>query len=197
MSESARQHQMERSQSSRFQISYAARALIAFVLLAAFLFGIVPLASVTAGSLCNLDCCAGRAPHASGSCMKGSCQATLPTSLRRRARRDEAEKFCGLPRKIQLTSFALRRAKAPLPSSSDHVASLALESPCQPDCGGCASGFANSNRSRNSAAVAGESRPRPPTYNHLSDFSYHRIRILETQCRQGAPRGPPISFYLV
>lgn len=171
---------------------------MAFVLLAAFLSGVVPLA-VTAGSWCNLECCAGKAPHASGSCMKGACQTTLSTSRagRHHARRDQADKFCGLPRKIHLSSFTTWPAEARLFGSSDHVSSMALESPCQLDCGGCTSGFANSNRSRNSAPVAGGSRPLSPTNNHASEFRYHRIRILETQCRQGAPRGPPTSFFLV
>jgi len=172
---------------------------MAFVLLTAFLSGVVPLAAVTAGTLCALECCAGKAPHASGSCMKGACQVTLPTSRahRHHAAANKTENFCGLPRKIDLTSFTVRHGEARLAGSTDHLSSSALESPCHPDCGGCASGFANSNRSRNSAAVAGDARPRTPTNNQLSDFRNHRIRILETQCRQGAPRGPPISFHLV
>jgi hypothetical protein len=163
-----------------------------FVLLGAFLSGIVPLAAVTAGSLCTLECCAGRAPHASGSCMNGSCQVTLPTARKHshHAAPDRAEKFCGLPRKILLTSV-LSRVKSRVPISSDHLSSLALENPCQPDCGGCASGFANSNRSRNSAAVAADNRPRPPTNSRLFDFRYHRTRVFNAQCRQGSPRGPP------
>ena len=76
------------------------------------------------------------------------------------------------------------------------LATAEVEAACRADCG-CASGFANSNRSRNSAPVAGGSRPLSPTNNHASEFRYHRIRILETQCRQGAPRGPPTSFFLV
>jgi hypothetical protein len=175
----------------------AARVLLAAVLLSAFLSGIVPLAAVTAGSLCTLECCVGRAPHASGSCMNGSCQVTLPSARKRNhhAAADRAEKFCGLPRKIRLTSVALNRAKSRLSKSSDHFSSLALEKPCQPDCGGCASGFANSNRTRNSAAVMGDSRPRPQTNNRLSDFRYHRTRVLNAQCRQGSPRGPPTAGF--
>ena len=169
---------------------------MAFVLLAAFLSGIVPLSAATSGSLCNLECCAGKAAHASGSCMKGACQVTLSRTRRQHAAPDKAEKFCGVPRKIQLTSFLVRRGPARVSSSSAHVSPSALEAACHADCG-CASGFANSNRSRNSASVVGDSRPRPPTHNRLSDFRYHRIRILETQCRQGAPRGPPTSFFLV
>jgi hypothetical protein len=197
MQESVLRHQMERSQSSRFKRNYAAKALMAFVLLAAFLSGVVPLAAVTAGSLCALECCAGKAPHASGSCMKGACQVTLPTSRARghHAAPDKTEKFCGLSRKIRLTNFALRRAEARLSSSSDHVSPSALEAPCHADCG--CSGFANSNRSRNSAADASDSRPRLATNNYLGNFRNRRIRILQTQCRQGAPRGPPISFHLV
>jgi hypothetical protein len=146
--------------------------------------------------LCNLECCAGKAPHASGSCMKGACQVTLPTSRGHYAAPARAEKFCGPPRKIHLTSVVLRPAEARLSTSSDHVSPSALEAACQADCG-CASGSVNTNRSRNSAAFAGDSRPRPLMNNHLSDFRYHRIRILDSQCRQGAPRGPPVSFYLV
>jgi hypothetical protein len=183
---------MDRSQSSRFRINSAARALMAFVLLSAFLCGIVPLAAVTAGSMCTLECCAGRAPHLSGSCMNGSCQVTLPSARKHshHAAPDRTEKLCGLPREIHLTS-ALSRVKSRVPSSSDHLSSLAVENPCQPDCGGCASGFANSNRTRNSAAVMGDNRPRPPTSSRLSDFRYHSTRVLNAQCRQGSPRGPP------
>ncbi len=165
---------------------------MAFVLLSAFLSGIIPLAAVTAGSLCTLECCVGRAPHASGSCMNGSCQVTLPGARKHshHAAPDRAEKLCGLPRAIHLTSF-LSGAESRLPGSSDHLSSLALAKPCQPDCGGCASGFANSNRTRNSASGAAENRPRPPTNSRLSDFRYHWTRVLNAQCRQGSPRGPP------
>lgn len=169
---------------------------MAFALLAAFLSGIVPLAAAKSGSLCNLECCAGRAAHASGSCMKGACQVSLSRARSHHAAPEKAEKFCGVPRKIHLTSFAVRRGQARLSSSSDRVLPSVLEAACHPDCG-CAAGFANSNRSRNSAAVASGSRPLSPTNNHASEFRYHRIRILETQCRQGAPRGPPNSFFLV
>src|SRR5258706_15260144 len=93
---------MERTQLSRFKISYAARALMAFVLLTAFLSGVVPLAAVTAGSLCALECCAGKAPHAGGSCMKGGLQVTLPTfpAHRHHAGANKHHKFWWLPRKI-------------------------------------------------------------------------------------------------
>jgi hypothetical protein len=187
---------MDRVNSRRVRLMSMARVLLASVLLTAFLSGMVPLASVSAGSMCNLECCAGRAPHASGSCMNGSCQATLtahPAAKIHQAKPDQTEKFCGLARKIKAKNLARTRVKASRQTSPNQLLAAAFENPCQPDCGGCAAGFTNSKRQRNSAAIAGANRPRPPTDIHSSDFSSHRTRILKAQCRQGAPRGPPLS----
>jgi hypothetical protein len=156
------------------------------------------MASVSAGSMCHLECCAGRAPHASGSCMNGSCHAALLTpktaAQSPQAKPDQSEKLCGLARKIEAKSFARMRVHASRHTSSTQLLAAAFENPCQPDCNGCASGFTNSKRQRNSATIAGANRPRPPTDTRPSDFRYHCTRILKTQCRQGAPRGPPLSF---
>lgn len=185
---------MDRSHSKRLRIISTARVLLASVLLAVFVAGIVPLASVAAGSACQLECCAGRAPHPSGSCMNGSCQAVLstPGAHNHHAKPDQAEKLCGRPKTS--TSFTPRRIDPSPHHSPDQVATAAFEKPCQPDCGGCATGFANSNRQRNSAAIADANRPRPPTAIRLSLFSHHGAQILAAQSRQGAPRGPPSSF---
>jgi len=189
---------MDRTQSKRSGIISMARVVLASVLLTAFFSGIVPIASVSAGSMCHLECCAGRAPHASGSCMNGSCQATLIRSQAvaksHHARADQSEKLCGLARKIEAKSFArLRVAASPHTSPTESLAA-AFENPCQPDCGGFTSAFTNSKRPRNAAALAGANRPRPPTDTHLADFRHRRIHLLKTQCRPGAPRGPPLSF---
>ncbi|PYS23280.1 MAG: hypothetical protein DMF72_09985 [Acidobacteria bacterium] len=59
-------------------------------------------ASVSAGNICTLACCAGRATHAAGSCMNGTCH----TFLTGRSKTPtihvplpvhESEKLCGLP----------------------------------------------------------------------------------------------------
>ena len=189
--------QMGRSNLRRVRFINTARVLLASVLLSAFLSGMVPLASVSAGSMCKLECCAGRAPHASGSCMNGSCQATLtahPAAKSHHAKPDQNEKLCGLARKIEAKNLARTRVEASPQTSPNQLLAAAFENPCQPDCGGCAAGFTNSKRQRNSAAIAGANRPQPPTDTHFSDFRRHRIRILRAQCRQGAPRGPPLSF---
>ena len=186
---------MDRSHSRRFKITSAVRAALVAVLLGAFLSGILPLAPVAAGSLCTLACCVGRAPHVSGSCMKGSCRVTLSAGRSRRhdAIPDQAESLCGLSRTLKPTSFTRRRASSA--GASDRVSSSALERPCQADCGSCASGSANSHRPRNSAAVTGDSRPRPPTITQLPGFRFRRALILRTLCLQDAPRGPPIAGF--
>jgi hypothetical protein len=184
---------MDRSHTSRFKFTSAVRAVLVAVLLGAFLSGILPLAPVTAGSLCTLACCVGRAPHVSGSCMKGSCAVTLfaARSHKHDAIPDQAESLCGLPRTLKPTSFMRRQASSP--GASDRVSSFALERPCQADCGSCASGSANSHRPRNSAPVTGDSQPRPPTITQLPAFGFRPALTLRTLCRQGAPRGPPTA----
>jgi hypothetical protein len=171
--------------------------LLAGVLLSAFLAGVVPLAPVSAGSMCHLECCAGRAPHPSGSCMHGSCQANLsaPAHLHH-ADANPVDKLCGLSKKVETRSFPRTRIKSTTHLASDQVTPSAFEKPCQADCGGCTSGSANSNRQRNSAAIANANRPRPSTNNRLADSRYHPAKILAAQRRQGAPRGPPFGFLI-
>jgi hypothetical protein len=178
----------------RSGIVSAARVLLASGLLAAFLSGIVPIASVSAGSRCQLECCAGKPAHASGSCMNRSCQADLTAHAHnQRANRVQAEKLCGFPKKIDSKSSVRKPAVASTLSSADQV-TRAFERPCPPDCGGCASGFTNSNRQRNSATTSITDRLSSPTDIRLSDLRYHRVRILRAQCRPGTPRGPPLSL---
>ena len=187
---------MDRANSRRVRLVSMARILLASALLAAFLSGIVPIASVSAGTVCTLECCVGRAPRASGSCMDGSCHATLLTAhaaaKRLQSKLDQSDMFCGLARNFETKRFARMRVDASSHRSPNQLLGAAFERPCQPECGGCISGF--TNRQRNSAAIASANRPRPPTDAYLSGFRHRRTRILKTQCRQGAPRGPPVSF---
>ena len=182
---------MNRSDRKRSRLVRAARILLAALLLTAFFAGVVPLVPVSAGSMCQLECCAGRAPHASGSCMHGSCQANLSAPHSHHARPEPDDKLCGLPGKIETKNFSRTHVKSTAHHSLDQVASSAFEKPCEPDCGGCASGSTNANRQRNSAITASAHRPRPPTARGLSNLNYHPIQTLGAQRRQGAPRGPP------
>jgi hypothetical protein len=150
--------------------------------------------------MCELACCAGRAPHAAGSCMNRSCHAVLP-SRRKAAHRvgriaSRPEHLCGVPRRIEAKSSArIRPAQTISRTNSDQtslsVASLAR--PCQPECGGCSSSFTNSNQQRSAATCSLPGRSRPSPYVRLADLTYLKSRILDALCRQCAPRGPPLS----
>lgn len=192
---------MNRRPSRRFKILNTARLLLAVMLLFPFLCSIVPLASVSAGSRCRLECCAGRAPHAAGSCMDGACDAhllTQPTAAKNhQSKLDHGDQLCGPGHAVVLKSLARMRANhAPRQVGSDRVraSAAAFLKPCRPDCGPCASGFTNPNRQKNSAAIAGAVRPWRPTAIHLSNPGSHHTDALDVLCRQCAPRGPPLSL---
>jgi len=175
--------------------------MLAVMLLFAFLCSIAPLASVSAGSRCRLECCAGRAPHAAGSCMDGACEAPLrtrsKTARNHHAKRNHTEQFCGLSHAVLVKNLTRRRANYGPPqigSDQTGAAAAAFVRPCQPNCGPCASGFTNPNRQKNSAAIADAVRPLRPTAIHFSNSGYHLTQILKALCRQCGPRGPPLSF---
>ena len=53
----------------------AARATLAATLLLMLVAGSIVWPAAASGPLCTLACCASRAPHTAGSCMRGSCKA--------------------------------------------------------------------------------------------------------------------------
>jgi hypothetical protein len=187
---------MDRRHSTRFKIIDTAKLALAVMLVVAFFSSIAPLAPVSAGSMCTLECCAGRAPHAAGSCRDGSCNAVLSISHKTtKARRvTPGEQFCGLSHTLVTKNVARMRVnRAPRPAKSDPASAAAFVKPCQPDCGGCGSGSSSSNQQRNAGTLAHAVRPRPPP-DSLFDFGSHHTQILNALRRQGAPRGPP--FFL-
>jgi hypothetical protein len=191
---------MDRRRSRQIRIVCAARLGLAVLLLIGLFSNLAPLAPVSAGSMCTLECCAGRAPHAAGSCMDGTCQAVLSTHKTRTAHRvtqAQDDKLCGLNHAVA-TNIVGRASvdRAPRPAKSDPatISAAAFVKACQPDCGGCASGFASSNRQRNAATMAHAVRRRPPTDLRLPGFARHGAQTLDALCREGAPRGPPVSF---
>src|SRR4051794_5140490 len=81
-----------------------ARVFLATILLLGFVASTLPLESIASGPLCTLSCCAGRAPHAAGSCMNGSCHAFLgKDSSHHRAPvgTQVNEQLCGLARAVR------------------------------------------------------------------------------------------------
>src|SRR6266404_1649606 len=153
------------------------RTILAALLPIALLWSVVSVTTIASSSMCTLACCAGRAPHAAGSCMNGSCQASLishnKASHVHRAVQP-SERLCGVMRITGRTTAALNRESKMLAldrSSEQRRAShapqagtisTAVGKPCQPDC--CAGTFGSSSQSRprESGASSYVDKLRPP-----------------------------------
>src|SRR3954464_5597945 len=165
----------------------SARIIVAAVLAFAFMCAFVPLAAVSAGDVCGLECCAGRAPHAAGSCMNGTCHAAIKNkSAKRRPQKHlvAVEEFCGLkPLSKRLGYRAI---------SSDGLATrqtvAKLTRPCEPDCGGCAVGSVSAK-----GKIATTSTYRLPTGQTIRLHDADRITANEVSHCQHSPRGPPTT----
>jgi hypothetical protein len=88
-------------------------------LLLSILWANIPTASLASGPMCNLACCAGRAPHAAGSCMNGSCHAFLmgraeTSKIHVHLPVHESEQLCGLPRRTTRNSVVSLRGSTEL-----------------------------------------------------------------------------------
>lgn len=192
---------MNRRSSIRSTVVRTARTVFALMMLLACLSASVPLIASAAGSMCELACCAGRAPHAAGSCVHGSCHAAI-TSRSKASHRDRriasrTEHLCSVPRRIETKSSARIRLAQTIPrtdSDQTNLSVVSLARPCQPECGGCSSSFTNSNQQRSAATISFPGRPGLPPDVRLADLAYLKSQILDALCRQCAPRGPPLSF---
>lgn len=193
----------------RFNALRLARVILGSALLLSILSANIPFSVFASGPMCNLACCAGRAPHVAGSCMSGSCHISLNGRKRHihlEPTIELGERLCGL-QGIKLNSARLlvteagtidvRSDRSPRTSrNASEQASLsttALTKPCQSDCGSCGSSFTNSNRRRNAAALTHAARPRPPTLSSQPGVSSLVILTRAAERKQSRPRGPPLS----
>lgn len=187
-----------------------ARAVLGVALLLTLLAGSFPLSTLASGPMCELACCAGRAPHAAGSCMNGSCHA-FAASHQKKSHNHEAkpEQLCGLARlKFNASRFGSfdnvtvdfttsNNQSTNSTSTAPATASLAtpaITKPCQPDCGGLVSRSTGSRRQRDEAALAYSNRPHPPSRAKLQANDYRLTQALDACARRGVPRGPPVLF---
>ena len=182
----------------------AAKIVLAALVLSSFLLASFPTSTSAAGPLCKLACCSGRAPHAAGSCMNGSCHSGL--NLSSHSHRDRhtggtpvplhklpaSEPMCGVTQGTRVTTRA-RKSYSHDRSAADResLSSTAISKPCRPDCGSCASGSMNSSRSRGAAARVNGIEPRPPLNTQLADLESNSIQNLSGLDQQHIPRGPP------
>src|SRR5947207_11295032 len=121
------------------RVSRIARVVFAAILLAGLAASVLPLETIAAGPACTLSCCAGRAPHAAGSCMNGSCHAVLRKASphTHHAQNEGGEQLCGWSfstrRLLALAKTSLK--PAPTESSPGQFASNTIGKPCLPECG--------------------------------------------------------------
>ena len=181
------------------------RAILSSAILFALASGAVPLLTIASGPMCTLACCAGRVPHAAGSCMNGSCHASLKSQAKTKARlRREtySEHWCGLPKESLGSSWFLRKADNSRAVVGERIskqgdsrqASLSgttISKPCDSNCG-CAT-FASStqNRSRQFSALAYDRRSRPLSTSRQTLSALIRRTTHRGFGQHVSPRGPP------
>lgn len=191
-------HMFTRTRTGR--VKRLASATLASLLLAGLLAALFPLETLATGQVCNLACCAGRAPHAAGSCMDGSCHAALnkrSTHHHSFQRSQVAEQLCGLSRIARRTSVQsnrkLDRSIQRSESQPARLSSITITKPCLPDCGSCAPGFVSSDF-RNHAVIARRERARAHTPIRIPSACLALRLTLTALVRESPPRAPPITL---
>jgi hypothetical protein len=189
----------------------AARVLLGSTLLLSIFWANIPSSAIASGPMCTLACCAGRAPHAAGSCMNGSCQAVLSHKLKshihRETRIEPVEQLCGLSRITRNVSRLrfmpmvttessptdTQYSREPSKAASDRTSMSTgeLTKPCQPDCGAGTVSSTNRRRPRESATHCFADRGRPPWNPGLLTAANTFIYAREAIRWQANPRAPP------
>jgi hypothetical protein len=191
-------------------VRMSARISLAGTLMLALLTGIAPLNALSSAPDCSMPCCA------SGACATGACDAKLSghsNKARPPVNRDDAPSpHCSSMRTggasaadnassdhvdtVEARSPAQHRHQTPADAQSQSagVLSGALAKPCPPDCCASASIFAQGRRSRDTAALAHDSRPRPPTIASRLHRSFILPSIADARLRGSSPRAPPKVF---
>ena len=104
-------HVLKNKEKLRSTLSRVSRVILGAMLLVAILSANIPSSVIASGPMCTLACCAGRAPHAAGSCMNGSCHAFLAGHNQKphihQTRVRVAEQVCGLSRATKNASRLL------------------------------------------------------------------------------------------
>lgn len=181
---------------------FPVRAILAALILCSMVALVLPLSSASAASSCQLDCCAGRAPHAAGSCMSGACHARIKNKRPAHTHLNSTEKseeLCGLSsrplaiaRRVAASNVSAHRtinSKSP----QSELSATAAGRPCPQDCGGLASGFATAKQSRKVVFRPDQSL-RPQSVIGSNDFFIQSVKSRAGLRRRSIPRGPPPSF---
>ncbi|MDT4969680.1 MAG: hypothetical protein QOJ64_4417 [Acidobacteriota bacterium] len=177
-------------------------AMLGLVLLSA----IAPLSSFSSSHQCHMACCAGKAPHAEGSCSVAFASEIEPNAT------DDGEEAVEEP-----SAHAHHGASAPAEESVSHdshnvasrhsahhsssahtessqsltAASPAMTAPCSPECAAAAVAPTHSRRPRDGAAMAFACSPRPPTLVLIRNVISDIVLPSSESRRQVRPRAPP------
>jgi hypothetical protein len=176
--------------------------LLASVLLAGLLASIFPLETLATGRTCSLACCAGRTPHAAGSCMDGACHAALKkhsSQIHSSHPKEITEQLCGLARfarilKSRERSETIEVSSQQNESGTTQLSSTTITKPCAPDCGSCGAGFASADF-RNHAVITRREQSRPLVGPGSGRASFAQLLTQKTLIRQSAPRAPPTTLF--
>jgi hypothetical protein len=184
------------------------RVVLVAAVLSGCLLSSIPVGSVASGPMCALACCAGRAPHAAGSCMHGECHVDLKSG--HNSHQDShkhhvkpvassSEPLCGLSRILATSRRGVSVADAvkdghhnkPDPKTPA-ASSNTISKPCVNDCGGCASAAFSSSKVRNGSGFSYANYARPPSSFDSFNLSFQLIKQRDGLRRQSAPRPPPV-----
>lgn len=181
-------------------VKLVTRLVATVTLLLTLVGGNLVLTATASSDLCALACCAGRAPHAAGSCMQGSC---APTHAHHESATDEESTdtptaFAGATagaHGTDLENVPTVDASAETGSTDNSAASnfsiASAAKPCQPDCGACASTFSASKGSGHFAARPGSHLSRRPRAISIVSDSNLVVSPRSGFAKDCNPRGPP------
>jgi hypothetical protein len=172
------------------------------------LSGVAPLSSLSRSHQCRMACCAGKSPHAEGSCSVAFITETQEESTDEQveepaAHNQHAHQHAASATSEEIASSdhdaAMRHPAQPSSSVKKssrtlNVASQAMTTPCSPECAAAASASTQLPRPRDAAAMSMAGNPRPPTpVRFKKEFSTVLSPSAERR-RQIHPRAPPLSL---
>jgi hypothetical protein len=190
------------------RISFA-RTILATMLALVLLSGIAPLSSLSRSHQCHMACCAGKPPHAEGSCSVAFITETEEELADEQVEEQAAHSQYAHGHAASATSEEIASSDhdaatmhhSAQPSSSGkkssrtlNVASQAMTQPCSPECAAAISASTQLPRPRDAATMSVAGNPRPPTLSIFKkEFSAVPSPSAERR-RQIHPRAPPLSL---
>jgi hypothetical protein len=175
-----------------------ARTILAMLLALVLLSGVAPLNSLSRSHQCRMACCAGKSPHAEGSCSvafanENQAEPADEQVEEHAAHNHHAHAVSG-EASIKMASSDSGGAQHPSGKKSSpapNVVSQVMTTPCAPECSARALASTQLPRPRDAAAMSAASNPRPPTLTCFKKELSMRLLPSAERRRQIRPRAPP------